>query len=285
MIKNAKARSVLTLFPITLGCALYALGFNLFLSPYNIVNGGLTGIGLIVNRIFGAPSVGVFVLICNVPLLIAAYVRLGRKSVFYTIYGAILTAVLLDVFAFIPGVETEPLLAALFGGVVEGAGLGIVFLFGGTTGGVDIVASLIRARHPNFKMGRIILVMDACVATIAAIVFHSIASGMYAVVVFYVSSVVCDAVLYGNENARIAYIISDKNDEIAKTIEERVQRGVTFLQGQGAYTGNEKKIILCAVKRRQVVQVKRIVKELDPEAFFIISSANEVLGNGFTPNL
>ncbi len=284
-MKNRKVELIIKYLAITFACGIYGLGFNLFLSPYDIVPGGASGAAMIINRLLGAPSVGVLILIINVPLFVLAYIKLGRRFVIGTVYGTVVLSLMVDLFSFVPGVETEPLLAALYGGLSSGAGLGIVFYFGSTTGGVDIVAALIRKRRPNAKMGRIILVIDAAIAVCAAVVFKSLSSAMYAVVVFYVSSIVSDAILYGSEDARIAYIISDKYQEISKAVEKQLVRGVTFIHGTGAYTGTEKNVILCAVKRRQVGQMKKLVKAIDPDAFFIICAATEVLGNGFSPNV
>lgn len=285
MIKNQKVELIIKYIAITFACAVYGLGFNLFLSPYDIVPGGASGVAMIINRLLGNPSVGILILIINIPLFVLAYVKLGKRFVIGTVYGTVVLSIMVDIFAFVPGVDTEPLLAALYGGLSSGAGLGIVFYFGSTTGGVDVVAALVRKRRPNAKMGRIILIIDAGIAACAAIVFGSLSSAMYAIVVFYVSSIVSDAILYGSEDARIAYIISDKYEEIAQAVEQQLVRGVTFIHGTGAYTGREKNVILCAVKRRQIGRMKRLVKEIDSEAFFIICAATEVLGNGFTPNI
>lgn len=282
LLKSEKLRGVLRYFPIALGCALYALTFNVFLRPYNIMPGGVSGIALIINTVLGRPSVGTIILLINIPLFITAAIVLGRKYLISTAFGTVLCSVLIDVFIFIPGVETEPILAALYGGLLSGCSFGIIIFFGGSTGGVDIVASLVRHKRPSAKMGKLILAMDAVVVICAAIVFRSVSSAMYAIVVFYVSSLVMDAILYGSQNARIAYIITDKHEELAKAIDDRLDRGATFIHARGVYTGEEREIILCAVKRMQVSLLKRIVREVDENAFLILTNANEVLGNGFT---
>ena len=276
-------RQIINLIAVAVGCAVYAVGFDLFLSPYDIVPGGASGVAMIINRIFGAPSIGTIIILINVPLLIAAFFKLGYRFVLRTAYGAVLLSLFIDAFSFIPGVETEPVLAALFGGLSCGLGLGIVLLFGSTTGGVDVAAQLIRKRWPSAKMGRVILAIDAVIVVSAAIVLKNLGSAMYAIVLIYVESVVADKVLYGSENARMAYIISEKSEEIAKMLMEQVERGVTYLHGTGAYTMDEKNVIFCVIKRREVARVKRFVKEADPNAFFVLCSANEVLGNGFYP--
>ena len=282
LARDKRVYNVLRGVAIVAGCALYALSFNLFLSPYDIVPGGVSGISMIINRLTGWPSVGVMALIINIPLFIVGLFILGKKFIVGTLLGTIASSVLIDVFAFVPAVETEPILAALYGGLCNGAGLGVVFFFGGTTGGVDIVASLIKNRRSTAKMGQIILIMDGIVVLCAAIVFRSLSSAMYAIVVFYVSSIVTDSILYGGQNARIAYIISEKREEISQAIIKELSRGVTFLHATGAYTGKDREVILCAVKKRQVAELKRIVHHEDENAFLILSSANEVLGEGFS---
>lgn len=282
MLKNKRVREVLRYFPIAFGCALYALSFNLFLRPYNIVPGGVTGISMIINTVFGRPSVGLLVLIINIPLFVIALIVLGKKYLISTAFGTIICSVLIDVFAVIPSVETEPILAALYGGLFNGAGFGVIFFFGGSTGGVDIVAALVRKKRPSAKMGQVILALDAIIVSCAAIVFKSISGAMYAIVVFYVSSLVVDGILYGSQNARIAYIFSGKHLEMVKAIDAGLGRGATLIHSKGAYTAEEREIILCAVKRRQVTALKRIVREVDENAFLILCSANEVLGEGFS---
>ncbi|MGI5971825.1 MAG: YitT family protein [Oscillospiraceae bacterium] len=282
MLKKTVVREILRYLAIAAGCALFALGFNLFQKPYGIVPGGVSGVSMLLNFIFGKPSIGSIIIIINIPLFIAGFFVLGKRFIVSTVFGTLASSFLIDLFAFLPRIDTEPILAAVYGGLIGGAGMGIIFFFEGTTGGVDIAASLIRHRYPSAKMGRIIFCFDSLVVISSAIVFNSISAAMYAIVTLYISSITADSILYGSQNARIAYIICSRPRELAAAIIERLERGVTIIHGEGAYTGEDRQVLLCAVKRRQVTKLRKLVHEFDKNAFLILSNANEVFGEGFS---
>ena len=175
----------------------------------------------------------------------------------------------------------DTLLACLAGGVVLGVGLGIIFLCGATTGGTEIVARLLKLKLAWLPMGKLLMAADLVVVALVALVFREVNTALYGVVALYLSTFVMDQVLYGMDNAKVAYIISDKPDEIAQVIFRQLNRSVTFLHGEGGWTGAEKKVILCAFKQRQIVAVKEAVRQADPNAFLIVTTAHEVLGEGF----
>lgn len=267
---------------ITLACGVYALGFNWFFVPNQIGYGGVTGIAQIVNALLGRPSVGLLIILMNLPLFWLGWRLLGRRLAIASLYAMALSSVLIDLLAALYTFPAmEPLLACIYGGVFIGFSLGVIFTQDATTGGTDIAARLVRRRVGWLPMGRIILGLDLVVIVGAAAVFRQLDSALYGLVALYISSLVMDWMLYGSDPAKVAYIISERHGEIAAEITQRLQRGVTVLHGVGAWSGAEKNVLLCAVKVRQTAALKRTVKELDPDAFLILCDAHEVLGSGF----
>ena len=175
----------------------------------------------------------------------------------------------------------DPMLASVFGGALIGLSLGMVFLQGATTGGADLIARLLKLRFGHLPMGTLVMAVDLVVIALAALAFHSLSSALYGLVSLYISSLVIDRVLYGLDNAKVAYIISDRPQEIIRSISTELDRGVTILRGAGAWSGEAKDVLMCAFKQKQIVALKRAVKETDPSAFLIVCDAHEVLGQGF----
>ena len=281
-MKNAIIKRSLDLFVISIGSAIFAFSVSLLLEPYGIVPGGVTGISLLINALFPVLPIGMLVLAINIPLFIVSWRLLGSQFLFYSAFGTLVSAVLIDVFPlFLPIIETEPFLAGVFGGLLTGVGLGIVFMKGATTGGGDIIARLLKFPFPSMNIGRLILVFDGCVAIMAGVVFGSVNNMLYAIITLYISSQAIDGILYGLNIERMAFIISEDIPKIVESISLRLGRGATLLHGEGSYTCKERKIILCAVKRQQIAALKSLIKEVDPNAFMIVTEANEVLGEGF----
>ncbi|MCL2030124.1 MAG: YitT family protein [Oscillospiraceae bacterium] len=264
-----------------IGSFFYALSVNLFLEPNHIVTGGLTGVAILIHHYLPRVGIGLMFILMNVPLFVVSWRVVGRRFMLLSLLGMGAAAVFIDLTSWVRPVETEPLMAAMAGGLMMGAGLGLVFRQGASTGGSDVVARLIRRRRPYLRMGVIILMVDAVVIAASMLVFRSINAGLHAILAIYLSSRAVDLLLYGTDAGRVVYIISDKNDEIAEAVRQTLQRGVTYLSGEGSYTGRPRKVILCAVKRQQVPTLKKLVKEVDPQAFIILTAAHEVLGEGF----
>lgn len=268
---------------VFLGSALYALVFNFFFSPNGIAFGGVTGLAQIVNYLIPALSVGTMVFAFNVPIFLIGWRALGNHFLIASLVSTVLISVFIDGFAalytFPP--MAEPLLACIFGGAGLGLSLGLVFLQGATTGGTDILAKLAKLKLAWLPTGKVLLVIDITVILVVAFVFHSLESALYGIVAMYVSSMMMDWVLYGMDTSKVAYIISDKPEEIARVIMDEMERTVTYLQGEGGYLGQPKRVILCAFKQREIVTVKETVRQADPTAFMIVTSAHEVLGEGF----
>lgn len=266
-----------------LGSTIYAISVNAFTSPNNIAPGGVTGVSIMVNHLFGWP-IGMFSLLLNIPIFVWAIVEIGYKLVGKTMVSTVLVSIAIDlVHKVMPAYHGDQMLAAIFGGVLEGIGLSLVFIRGGTTGGTDLIARLLGRRFHHLSMGKLMLGVDMLVVLSSAVVYHSIESALYAGIAIFVSTRLIDTILYGTDigTGKILFIMSPKNDEIARDILTDMDRGVTVLKSRGAYSGREGEVLLCAVRRYEVVKVKAIVRSHDGEAFMIVGDAGEISGEGF----
>ena len=267
---------------ITVASALYALGFCWCYDPNQIGFGGSTGVGEILNHFFPILPIGTVVILLNIPLFLLGWRLLGGHLLISSLYAMFVSSAFIDLINLFYTFEPmDPLLACIFGGVLMGGSLGVVFLQGATTGGTDLIARLAKLKLAWLPMGKLLLGIDLVVIVAVALAFRNLYSAMYGVVALYISSLVMDGVLYGIDNAKVAYIISDAHERITDAIIHDIDRGVTILHGKGAYSGAEKKVLLVAFKQRQIVALKRTVKEIDPAAFLIVCEAHEVLGDGF----
>ena len=268
---------------ILLGAAVYALAFDAFFVPNGVAFGGVTGLAQIIHFFVPALSVGALVIVFNVPLFFAGWRLLGGKLLVSSLFAMTASSLFIDlfplIFTFAPMEDT--LLACLAGGVVLGVGLGIIFLQGSTTGGTEIVARLLKLKLAWLPMGKLLMGIDLAVILAVAAAFGTLKAALYGLVALYITSIVMDGVLYGLDTAKVAYIISDKNREIADVLVKEMDRGVTILHGQGAYTRAEKDVLMCAFKQREIAAIKAAVKGIDPAAFLIVCDAHEVLGEGF----
>lgn len=279
-MKKLKKQAASVLF-ITLGAAAHAVCFNWCYAPNSIAFGGITGVAQIINALLPWAPVGVLAIVLNVPLFLLGWKLIGGKLLVGTLYAMLASSVFIDLLSLFQWQPMEPVLAAIFGGVLLGVSLGLVFQHGATTGGTDLMARLLKLKLAWLPMGKLVLAIDLTVIVATAIVFGSLESALYGLVGLYISSIVMDGMLYGMDSARVAYIISDRDGDIAAAIVNDLDRGLTFLQGEGGYSGESKRVIMCAIKQRQIVQLKQLVKELDPAAFVIVCDAHEVLGDGF----
>ncbi len=274
-------KRILNFIMVTLGCVFFALSVDLFLDPSQIAPGGFSGLAMVVKYLTGLP-IGAVVLAMNIPLLIMAFLKLGNHFLLYTAYATILSSVLIDLWAFLPAFTQDLLLASIYGGVLMGAGLGMVFAGNATTGGSDIISRLVRLRYPQLQLGKILLLVDCIIIAISASVFHDINRALYAVISLYVSSLLIDMIMNGLDYATMIFIVSDHSEKIASAIQENLERGATYLDGRGAYGGTHKQVILCTVKRNESSALYNIVHTIDPNAFLIASEAHQVFGNGFS---
>ena len=268
---------------IALGASLYAASVAVFTSKNNIAPGGLTGVSTMLNYLFSLP-IGAMIFLMNIPLFLWAFFKNGKGFVIKTMTGTALVSVFIDIFqAVLPFYGGNIMLAAIFGGALSGLGLGLIFARGGSTGGTDIIAVSLNKRFPHISTGRLMLLSDAVVLTAAAIVYGNIESALYAGITIFVSVRVIDAVTYGTSrgNGKLIFIISDSYDVISREIIQKLGRGVTVLNGSGAYTGNSKRVLMCAARPNQVVKITKGVKIIDKNAFIVVTTANSILGEGF----
>lgn len=266
---------------IALGCLIFALGFDLFMEPHSINVGGVSGVAMLLVEVTGIGSVGVFTVLLNVPLFLMGYKVLGKRFFFGSLFGMLASSLFLDVCSIIPAPQTETLLGALFGGVMSGVGIGLVFMGHASTGGSDIIARLLKRKFRDLKMGKLMLMVDLVIVAFTGVVFRDISKALYSVVILYVSAEVMDAILYGLDYSTVALIITERYDEVYAAIGNQLDRGATFLDGRGGYTGAPKTVIMTAVSRRQVSDLKQLVQSIDPNAFMILQEAHQVLGEGF----
>ena len=269
------------LFLVLSGSAIFSLSVNMFSSPNNIVQGGLTGIGTVANYLFSLP-IGSVMLVLNIPLFALALKYLRLKFVIKTVVTTLIFTIFIDLGAYvIPAYKGDMLLCCVFCGVLAGAGLALIFLTGATTGGADIIAMLIRRRRPDVSMGNIMLIGDLFVIGLSYAVYREIESIMYAVIVIFISAKAIDFVLYGREHTKLIFIITAHKSSVLSAILTEVGRGASVLPVTGGYTGEEKNLILCAAKKIQIRDILRLTNEKDPKAFTIVCDAGQVIGEGF----
>ena len=267
---------------IILGAATYAVGFQFFFYPNDIIAGGVTGISTIINLLTGAP-VGVVSIIINIPLFAFAWKKFGTRFMLMSLVGMALTYSFADLFALIDFAATDDLfLAGTIGACLNGAGLGLVYRAGATTGGIDIVAKILRRRYPYINFGTFVLVLDIAIIAVFAAIYREWEAAMYAVIAMFVVTRAIDVMLYGLDTSKVCYLISEeKSTELERAITETMHRGVTRLHGEGGYTGAEREVLMCVIKKRQITDLRKIVRAVDPAAFFVVTDANDVFGNGF----
>ena len=281
MKKESVREQVRSYVIITLACVLYALSFNWFYAPNDFTVGGFTGISQIINFFIPVLPVGVMIIVLNVPLFIVGLKKFGFAFLVKSIYTMALSSVLIDVIDMIHRFSPmDPLLACLYGGVTLGVASGLIFREEATTGGSELGAWIVRSYVERLSIGNICLGIDLTIILIYAAVFRSLNNALYGALALYITTKVLDLVVYGQNTAKLAYIISDKYEEIMQEMIAR-DMGATLLNGKGVYTGSDRPLLLCAVRNKEVVSIKRFIKELDPDAFFIVCDASEVLGEGF----
>lgn len=279
MIKTL--RSYLWIPMTIIGSAMFALGFDLFLVPNDMNTGGISGLAMILVELFDVGSVGFLTVLINLPLFFMAGKKIGKKFFWGSALGLFINSLCIDLFVLIPAPQTEPLIGAVYGGLICGLGLGMVFICGTSTGGSDIVVRLLKLRMRHVPIGIISMGFDLVVAALTGIVFRDLTKTLYTGITVFVCGRIVDAVVYGFDYSKVALIITSQYEQVVKDIDAKLQRGSTYLYGEGSYSGNPTKVILTAVKRRQVTELKELVTEIDPNAFIIVQEAHQVLGDGF----
>ena len=269
------------IFATLLGSALFSAGFALFLQPNEMNSGGISGLAMVIVELLGVGSVGGLTILFNLPLFLLGGMKIGRRFFLGSALGTVVSSVLIDLIAAFPTPEVEPLIGALYGGGVCGLGLGIVFVSGTSTGGSDILVRLLKLHWRNVPIGQISMCFDAVVVVLTGLVFRDVRNALYTGVTVFIIGKVIDAVVYRFDYSKVVLIISPEYEAIAQAIGERLDRGATFLHGEGSYSHRETKVVLAAVKKQQLTELKELVMALDPSAFVIVQEAHQVLGDGF----
>ena len=264
-----------------IGSALFALGFAMFLIPNDINTGGISGLAMILRELLGFGSIGTLTLLMNIPLFLIGGLKIGKRFFAGSLIGMVVSSVLIDLFALIPFATPEPLIGGLYGGVLCGAGLGLVFMAGASTGGSDILVRLLKKKYRNLPIGSISIMFDAMVVLLTGLVFRDISKALYSGVVVFVCGQVIDAVVYRFDYSRVALIISKEHEKIAKAISDQLDRGATYLHGSGSYTHQNIEVVLAVVRKGQLAELKELVMNIDENAFVIVQEAHQVLGDGF----
>lgn len=268
---------------ITLGTFLVALGYVYFITPYKIVPGGIYGISIVLHHLFGTP-VGLTALFFNIPLTIIGTKVLGPRFGTKTVVGFILTSVYVDLISYFsqfkPLVESDPLLASVFGGALVGLGVGLIFKSKATSGGSDVIAMIV-ARYTRMPLGQLMIIVDSLIVLVGFIAFGDWSIPLYSWITIFVMGKTIDAVLSGANYEKTIFIVSEKHQEIRDKIINDLNRGGTFLQGEGMFNGNSKKVIFTVVNRRELAMLEEFINKVDPKAFLTIMDAHEILGQGF----
>lgn len=270
------------IFATIAGSALFSLGFALFLEPNDINTGGISGLAMLAVHVARMGTVGIVSVLMNLPLFLLGGIKIGKRFFAGSLLGMLLSGVLIDVFSMIPFPKQEILISAIYGGLLCGLGLGIVFAGGTSTGGSDILVRLLKLRYRNVPIGTISTCFDVVVVLLTGLVFWDVGKALYSGITVFLCGQVMDLVVYRFDYSKMALIISDKPEEIAHAIGIELDRGATFLEGQGAYSGMDKKVVLTVVKKRQLAELKELVMRRDSNAFVIVQEAHQVLGEGFS---
>lgn len=270
---------------ILAGALVYSYGIYGFTAANDVAPGGVTGISTMVHYLTGWLPIGVGIYVINIPLLIAGFALISRRFFLKTVFVLTASTLLIDFLfpLFMPVYHGDKLMASAFGGVLMGVGTGILYLRGGTTGGTDIAARLFMRKFPYMKFGTVMFAIEVVVIAAAGIVYGSMEASLYSLIASFAYSAIVDRILYGADKGKLVYIISCKNGEIARVILDRMERGATMLDAHGAFSGEARSVLLCAIRNQEYFRLKRMVQEIDPAAFLIVAESSEVLGLGFKP--
>jgi len=272
---------LIDLFYYICGSLIYGTALKLFISSNSISPGGVTGIATMLSATVGLP-IGLGIFILNIPILFFGYKNFGFGFIFKTAIATTVFSTVIDITdIFLNPIKTDLILSALFGGILMGLGISIIMRRGATTGGVDIIAKLLNKRRPHISIGRLILLTDAIVVGLSVLVYKNLQSALYSVITLYAASIITDIMLYGGDKGKVVYIITEKSEQIVQNLLKIVKRGVTVLDAVGGYSGKEKKMVLCTVRKYEVNAVYQVVRQNDNDAFIILTDAAEVIGQGF----
>lgn len=279
--------AVTELLMCVVGSFMYSAAVSLFVTPLKFAAGGVTGLGILVNYLIPFISTGTFVFVANIPLFILAWRKFGFRFIARTVFATALVSVFIDLLSYLGAQYNwffngeEKLVGAIFGGIIAGAGLGVVFLGGATTGGLDILARLLRLKFPHLSVGRLILMCDFVVVVLSGIVYKSVESVLYSIIIVFLSSLAVDYVVAGRSHSKLLFIMTDFYEDVTKDIIAICGRGVSVIPAKGGYTGKDKNMLMCVVRTHEVARVREVVSKYDEKPFIIIAESSEVLGQGF----
>ena len=279
-MKKRGLRTIKHLILIAAASVIYAAGVSLFLDPNNLAPGGVTGVSVILNRLSGIET-GTLYFLLNVPIVLLGIWKFGWRFIMKTAYAIFMTSAFTNLLSSYDALTDDPLLAALAGGVLMACGVGMIFKTGATTGGMDIIIKIIRQKYRHLKTGFLFQCTDIIIVGISGLVFRDLNIALYALLAVLICGRTLDYVLYGNDEARMIYIITGRPEAIGRKLLQDVEVGVTYFQGKGGWTGEEKQVIFCIVRKQLSPQVEEITKQEDPSAFMIITSASEIYGEGY----
>lgn len=273
------------IFGITMASLLYAVGVGVFLNPNNLAPGGVSGIAIILKKIFPVlPGVGMLIMIINIPIMIVGWKKFGPRFIISTSYALVISSLFIDIIPKmidVDSVSDNPMLSSIIGGAAFGLAMGLLFRMETTTGGMDIIVKIVRGKYPHLKTGHIYLLLDIVILIASAFAFSNVEVALYAAIAIYVSTLVMDKAIYIGDEATLIYIMSKKRKQIADYMMKELDVGVTFIKSKGAYSNTDGEIIMCVMRKQRLAKVRTALKETDPEAFMIVTSANEVFGEGF----
>lgn len=264
------------------GSLVYGVGTHCFVMPANIAPGGAAGLALIVNYVSGLP-VGILTMILNIPLLVLAWFLLSRRFVATTSLACIVCSVILDfvIAPVFPAYGGDRLLSSLFGGILVGVGMALIFMTGATTGGTDILGYILQKKKPHISIGKALLMVDGVVLVLSIYVFQNMEAGLLGLISLYAQTKVMDAIIYGNDRGSMVTIVTSSPQEIMRGILEELERSATVLDARGAYSGSGRKVLLCSIRKNQFYRLKQIICLADPGAFVMVTETTEVFGEGF----
>lgn len=265
---------------IIIGCMVMAMGTSLFLLPNQLSSGGFSGLATIIYYLFGFP-LGTTMLILNIPLFIMAFIRVGKETTIKGIIGTVMLAFFIDLFDRIEPLTSDRVLACIYGGICIGIGTAIILKAHASTGGTDMLSYIIRSYKPHFRSGSLIVIVDIIIVLLNVIFFKKVEIGLYSAIAIYIMGKMIDIVFEGIYFTKNMFIVSNKYEEIAKEVGEKLDRGSTGIYAKGMYENEEKMMLWCVASRNEVARIKEIAKDIDPSAFIVISNAREAWGKGF----
>lgn len=263
-----------------LGAFIMAIAVSLFLLPNELSSGGFSGIATILYYLFNFP-VGTTIIVLNVPLFILATLKIGKRFLLKSLLGTISLSVFIDILEKLTPITNDKILACVYGGILTGLGTALILRAHSSTGGSDLAGNIIKEYKPMARTGNLIMIIDAIIVVLNVIFLKKVEIALYSAITIYLMGKVIDIIFEGIYFTKLVFIISDKSEEISKIIVNNIKRGVTGIYGKGIYTEENKLVLMCAIGRRELAELKSSIKEIDPNAFLIITNSREVLGTGF----